>query len=158
MNDTSQPLLSVRDLHIDYRTGAGRTVKAIRGVDFDLYPHQSLALVGESGCGKSTLALGLLRLLPKLGKVSGGSVTYRQPDGDGYDVLKLGNSALRQWRWSEVAMVFQGAMNAFNPVLTIGLQIMEPLRIHLAMSEGQARERALELLSLVGITDGPRRP
>ncbi|ADD40849.1 ABC transporter ATP-binding protein [Stackebrandtia nassauensis] len=128
--DTAKPLLSVRDLRIDYRTGAGRTVNAIRGVDFDLYPHQSLALVGESGCGKSTLALGLMRLLPKLGRIPSGSVTYRDPNGKTYDVLDLSTDRLRQWRWSEVAMVFQGAMNAFNPVLKIVDQFADTMKAH----------------------------
>lgn len=125
-----QPLLSVRDLRIQYRTGSGRTVEAVRGVDLDLYANQSLALVGESGCGKSTLGLGLLRLLPKLGRVSGGSVTYRRSDGTTVDVLGLRGRALRQWRWSEVAMVFQGAMNAFNPVLRVRDQFADTMRAH----------------------------
>lgn len=126
----NEPILSVRDLEISYRTGSGRNVTAIRGVDFDLYPQQSLALVGESGCGKTTLGLGLLRLLPKLGRVVGGSVTYRSADGQVDDVLALSGKALRRWRWSEVAMVFQGAMNAFNPVMRIIDHFADTIRAH----------------------------
>ncbi|HZE39281.1 MAG TPA: ABC transporter ATP-binding protein [Stackebrandtia sp.] len=128
MND--KPILSVNDLRVDYRTGAGQTAHVIRGIDLELYERQSLALVGESGCGKSTLALSLLRLLPKLGRVTGGSVTYRGADGTETDVLGLNGRALRGWRWSEVAMVFQGAMNAFNPVLKIYDQFADTMRAH----------------------------
>ncbi|GAA4922726.1 peptide/nickel transport system ATP-binding protein [Stackebrandtia albiflava] len=127
---TQEPILSVRDLEISYRTGAGRTVAAVRGVDFDLYPQQSLALVGESGCGKTTLGLGLLRLLPKLGRVTGGEIAYRGRDGATRDVLAMQGRELRQWRWSEVAMVFQGAMNAFNPVLRISEHFADTIRAH----------------------------
>jgi peptide/nickel transport system ATP-binding protein len=147
------PILSVRDLQIEYRTGSGRTVEAVRGVDFDLYPNQSLALVGESGCGKSTLGLGLLRLLPRLGRVSGGSVTYRRPDGELVDVLALGGRSLRQWRWSEVAMVFQGAMNAFNPVLKVYDQFADTMRAHAVngkrVSKKDIYERAAAVLEQV---------
>ncbi|MGI8458507.1 MAG: ABC transporter ATP-binding protein [Propionibacteriaceae bacterium] len=125
----SEPVLSVRDLRIAYGTGRAK-VEAIRGVSFDLYPNQALALVGESGCGKTTLGLGLLRLLPKLGSTPGGSVTYRREQADPVDVLKLEKRALRRWRWAEAAMVFQGAMNAFNPVLNIQDQLMDTLSAH----------------------------
>lgn len=148
-----EPVLSVRDLQISYRTGSGRTVTAVRGVDFDLYPRQSLALVGESGCGKTTLGLGLLRLLPKLGEVSGGSITYRDPAGKATDVLSLSGRALRRWRWSEVAMVFQGAMNAFNPVMKIGDHFADTIRAHpidgKRASKQDIRDRAAAALESV---------
>ncbi|WP_327352597.1 ABC transporter ATP-binding protein [Streptomyces sp. NBC_01304] len=163
---TRQALLSVRDLRIGYRSG-GRLVEAVRGVDFDLHPNQTLALVGESGSGKSTLGLGLLRLLPRTGRITGGQVLYRPPGGDpdavsesapgAYDVLKLDNSRLRRWRWTEVAMVFQGAMNAFNPVLRIGEQFADTMRAH--SPEGRLgreviRERAGESLRAVRLEPG----
>ena len=151
---TDGPVLSVRDLHVAYRTGDGKTVEAVRGVDFDLYPNQSLALVGESGCGKTTLGLGLLRLLPKLGSVPKGSITYRRRDGSEVDVLRLEKRALRRWRWSEAAMVFQGAMNSFNPVLRVVDQMNDTIRAH--HPEGERKpskkemwDRSAELLRAV---------
>lgn len=126
-----EPVLSVRDLVIQYRTGSGTTVDAVRKVSFDLYPNQALALVGESGCGKTTLGLGLLRLLPRLGHIPEGSITYRrEPGATPIDVLKLDNRALRRWRWADAAMVFQGAQSAFNPVMTIGAQMLDTLKAH----------------------------
>jgi peptide/nickel transport system ATP-binding protein len=125
------PILSVKDLVVRYATGSHLTVDAVRGVSFDLYPGQSLALVGESGCGKTTLGLGLLRLLPRLGSVPSGSLTYVGKNGKSVDVLKLGSRALRRWRWEEAAIVFQGAMNSFNPVLRISEQMADTMRAHL---------------------------
>ncbi|MEV6103316.1 ABC transporter ATP-binding protein [Streptomyces sp. NPDC051940] len=154
-----QPLLSVRDLRIAYRTGRGRLVEAVRGVDFDLYADQTLALVGESGSGKSTLGLGLLRLLPRTGRITGGQVLYggagtHTVTTDGTDVLRLEGSRLRQWRWSEVAMVFQGAMNAFNPVLRIGDQFADTLRAHGRFSREEIRERSERSLRSVRLEPG----
>ncbi|WP_419995404.1 ABC transporter ATP-binding protein [Streptomyces boninensis] len=161
---TRQALLSVRDLRIGYRSG-GRLVEAVRGVDFDLYPNQALALVGESGSGKSTLGLGLLRLLPRTGEITGGEVHYRAPGGDrgeqveaaSYDVLRLEGTPLRRFRWSEAAMVFQGAMNAFNPVLRIGEQFADTLRAHAPegrLSREAIRERSGECLRSVRLEPG----
>jgi peptide/nickel transport system ATP-binding protein len=117
--DSTAPVLSVKDLEVAYRTGKDQRVRALRGVSFDLYPESSLALVGESGCGKTTLGLALLRLLPTLGEITGGSITFTGDDGRAREVTDMTASQLRRWRWSEAAMVFQGAQNAFNPVLTI---------------------------------------
>jgi len=125
------PILSVKDLVVRYTTGSKSHVDAVRGVSFDLYRGQSLALVGESGCGKTTLGLGLLRLLPRLGSVPSGSLRYVGKNGKTIDVLKLGNAALRRWRWQEAAIVFQGAMNSFNPVLRIGDQMADTMKSHL---------------------------
>ena len=125
-----EPILSVRDLVVRYKTGKGMSVDAVRGVDFDLYPNQSLALVGESGCGKTTLGLGLLRLLPRLGSIPEGSITYRPRKAEPIDVLALNKNDLRRWRWRDAAMVFQGAMNSFNPVLRVIDQMADTIRAH----------------------------
>ena len=126
----TDPILSVRDLSIAYRTGRREKVTAVSGVDLDLYQGQSLALVGESGCGKTTLGLGLLRLLPKLGEITSGSLRYRLKDGTHADLLTMGREPLRRFRWNEAAMVFQGAMNAFNPVARIFDHFADTLRDH----------------------------
>ncbi|MDX6293257.1 MAG: peptide/nickel transport system ATP-binding protein [Kribbellaceae bacterium] len=142
------PLLSVRDFVVEYRTGAGGTVTAVRGIDLDLYPGESLALVGESGCGKTTFGLGLLRLLPKLGRATG-SVTFRRQDGTVVDVLGLDGRDLREFRWNDAAMVFQGAMNAFNPVMKIRGHMLDTMRAHTRASRKEIEERSGELLRLV---------
>ena len=145
-----QPVLSVRDLAVEYRTGhnAGDAAqRAVDNVSFDLYPGESIALIGESGCGKTTLGLAILRLLPKLGSIPAGSVTYRNRDGSVVDVLQLSDEELRRFRWSECAMVFQGAMNSFNPVLRIWDQMLDTIRAHdRSMSKREAHDRCVEVL------------
>lgn len=143
-----KPLLSIRDFKVEYRTGAGATVHAVRGVDLDLYPGESLALVGESGCGKTTFGLGLLRLLPRLGHASG-TVTFNRGDGAEIDILGLDGRDLRQFRWRDAAMVFQGAMNAFNPLLKIRGHMHDTMRAHTKASRQEIEDRAGELLRLV---------
>lgn len=142
------PILSVRDLEVEYRTEAG-VVRAVRGVSFDLHRNQSLALIGESGCGKTTLGLALLRLLPKLGATPGGSVKYRRRNGEVVDVLDLDSEELRAYRWGECAMVFQGAMNSLNPVLRIWDQMLDTVRAHHSMSREEARQKSMRLLRMV---------
>lgn len=149
-----EPVLSVRDLVVSYQSGDGKLVNAVREVSFDLYPNQALALVGESGCGKTTLGLGLLRLLPRLGRIPSGQVIYRrEPGAKPIDVLKLNQRDLRRWRWADAAMVFQGAQSAFNPVLTIGAQMRDTLQAHQAkgerISKKEADERAGDILRRV---------
>ena len=149
------PVLKVRDLTVEYHGADGHegVHQAVRDVSFDLYPGESIALIGESGCGKTTLALALLRLLPKLGKIAQGSVAYRGRDGAVTDVLALPEKKMRQFRWAEAAMVFQGAMNSFNPVLKIWDQMVDTVRAHepratkkqiLQRSEHALREVELE--------------
>ena len=146
---TKEPILSVRDLVVEYRTDAG-PVHAVRGVSFDLYPNDSLALVGESGCGKTTLALALLRLLPKLGSVPSGTVHYRGRDGQLIDLLALDKEQLRRFRWSEAAIVFQGAMNSLNPVLRVRDQMYDTIRAHdRRMSAEEVRRRSDDVLRKV---------
>jgi peptide/nickel transport system ATP-binding protein len=143
----TDPILSVRDLAIAYRTGRKESVTAVSGVDLDLYEGQSLALVGESGCGKTTLGLGLLRLLPGLGEITSGSLTYRLKDGKRADLLKMKKEQLRRFRWNEAAMVFQGAMNAFNPVIRIVDHFADTLRDH---SDGRQRWTKAEVEARAG--------
>ncbi len=152
---SGEPVLSVRDLVVEYRIGSGSSkdaVRAIEDVSFDLAPNESLALIGESGCGKTTLGLAMLRLLPKLGVVPQGEVLYRRRDGSVLDMLSLNQEELRRFRWSECAMVFQGAMNSFNPVLRIWDQMLDTVRAHdKQMSKQRVKERSAEVLKLVDL-------
>ncbi|MFC4336901.1 ABC transporter ATP-binding protein [Salininema proteolyticum] len=148
---SEKPILSVRNLQIAYQTGKNSRVVAADDISFDLYPGQSMALVGESGCGKTTLGLGLLRLLPKLGRIPQGEAIFRLKDGREVDIMKLNEKELREFRWTEAAMVFQGAMNAFNPVIKIGAHFADTLRDHSAkrLSRRDIEKRATELLHRV---------
>ena len=143
--DPSRPLLEVEDLRTYFRLD-GATVHAVDGVSFRLEQGEALGIAGESGCGKTTTALSLIRLLPGNATIVGGSVRYF-----GIDLVPKSDNALRRYRWREISIVFQGAMNALNPVHRIREQIAEPLRERLGISERAARKRAGELLELVGI-------
>ena len=146
------PLLSVEDLHVHFVTSRG-VVRAVEGVSWLVYPGEMVALVGESGCGKSVSALAVMRLLAKpAGRIPHGRVLF-----EGRDLLLLPEDEMRAIRGRDISMIFQEPMTSLNPVLTIGLQIMEPLFIHKGMSEKDARDRAVELLRMVGISDAPRR-
>ncbi|MDO9414320.1 MAG: ABC transporter ATP-binding protein [Pseudolabrys sp.] len=146
------PLLQVEDLHTQFHTSRG-IVRAVEGVSFSVDRGEVVAIVGESGSGKSVTALSIMRLLPRLtGKIPQGRVTF-----DGKNLLDLGDEEMRAIRGRDISMIFQEPMTSLNPILTIGLQIKEPLLIHLGMTEEQAQERAIELLHLVGITDPARR-
>lgn len=152
-----EALLSVRGVDIDYRTGRKTRVKVVREVDFTLHPGQSMALVGESGCGKTTLGLGLLRLLPRTGAVSAGEILFRRKSGDLVDVRTLDKEDLRRFRWNEAAMVFQGAMNAFNPVLRIADHFLDTFRAHehvLRHSRAEILELSADLLTMVRLDPG----
>jgi peptide/nickel transport system ATP-binding protein len=150
--ERAEPLLSVENLHVHFQTSRG-TVRAVEGVTYDVRRGETLAIVGESGCGKSVSSLAIMRLLAKpAGRVVQGRILF-----EGRDLLKLSDEEMRDVRGREIAMIFQEPMTSLNPVLTIGLQITEPLTIHLKMTEEAARARAVELLGLVGITDPERR-
>lgn len=139
--------LSVRDLDVEY-LGERGMVKAVRGVTFDLRPEESLALIGESGCGKTTLGLALIRLLVKTARISQGEILYCR-NGRETSVLQLKEREMRYFRWRECAMVFQSALNAFNPVLRIRDQMYDTMRAHSRMSRSEMRDRALSLLRYV---------
>ncbi|MDB5588052.1 MAG: transporter ATP-binding protein [Devosia sp.] len=139
-------VLSVRNLSIDY-VGAKTVFRAVKDVSFDIAPGEFFGLAGESGCGKSTIAFAIGRLHRPPALIRTGS----QILVDGRDVLELDDAELRSFRWREVAMVFQSAMNSLNPVLTIEDQFYDVLNTHTGMSRSAARERAAELLGLVDI-------
>lgn len=148
-------LVSIRGLAVDYRTGKRTHVPVVRGVDLDLYRDESLAVVGESGCGKTTLALAILRLLPKVGRISSGSIDFRRRDGGITDVLSLSKEELRRFRWTEASIVYQGAMNALNPLVRVRTQFVETVRAHRRdMSPKQIDARAAELLQMVQLEPG----
>jgi peptide/nickel transport system ATP-binding protein len=140
----STPVLSVDGLEVWFDVGGGE-LHAVQGVAFDLYPGERMGLVGESGCGKTTTILALMGLLPPSASVAGRVLL------DGTDVLAKGEETVAPHRWRDIAMVFQGAMNAFNPVKTVGSQIVEPMELHGVASGRAARNQAAELLEMVGI-------
>ncbi|HJS48696.1 MAG TPA: ABC transporter ATP-binding protein [Gaiellaceae bacterium] len=138
----ADPLLAVRDLHVTYRAEAG-DVPAVRGVSFDLAPGETLGLAGESGCGKSTIAGALLRVLPRGTEVTGEVLL------DGEDILEMKPGRLRAVRWTEVSIVFQGALHALNPVQRVGSQVAEAIEIHHPGTN--ATPRVAELFETVGL-------
>jgi peptide/nickel transport system ATP-binding protein len=145
-------LLEVDDLHVHFVTSRG-VVRAVEGISYQVRRGEIVALVGESGCGKSVSSLAIMRLLAKpAGRVVRGSIRL-----EGRNLLELSDEEMREVRGRDVSMIFQEPMTSLNPVLPIGLQIMEPLLIHLKMDERAARARAIELLRMVGITDAERR-
>jgi len=142
----TESVLEVADLRVTFRTGPrGTPVDVVRGVSFRLDQGERLGLVGESGCGKSTTILTLMGLLPPNAEVSGAIRL------DGVDILQGGERSIRPHRWTDIAMVFQGAMNAFNPTRTIGSQITETMRGRGGASRKAAQARARDLLGMVGI-------
>jgi len=139
-------LLEVQGLETAFKTPDGM-VHAVNGVSFDLKEGETLGVVGESGCGKSVTMMSLLRLIPiPPGIIKGGQAFFQ-----GRDLLKMTNDEIRDVRGSQMSMIFQDPMTSLNPVLTVGLQIEEPLVLHLGMNKVQAKDRAAELLTMVGI-------
>ena len=148
----SEPVLEIKNLNVDYGLG-DQAVHAVRDVTLTLHRGEVLGLAGESGSGKSTLAYGLTRLLPPPGVISSGEVIYRSPRGDIVNVLALSNAELREFRWAEVSIVFQGAMNSLNPVHKVSTQLVDVIKAHEPGLSAAARlARAAELLKLVGIS------
>jgi peptide/nickel transport system ATP-binding protein len=138
-------LLEVRDLHVWFELPEDRQLHAVQGVSLELDAGERVGLVGESGCGKTTTILAMLGLLPPSAIVAG-SVTL-----DGVDVLSDDEDRTRRHRWKDISMVFQGAMNALDPVKTVEAQIVEPMTLHGTAEGAAAKRRAGELLELVGI-------
>jgi peptide/nickel transport system ATP-binding protein len=145
------PLLEVSGLCADYGAGPD-AVHAVVDADLVLHRGEVLGLAGESGSGKSTLAYAITRLLRPPGMITGGSVSYHRESGQAVDLLAADEGALRVLRWSEISVVMQSAMNALNPVLSIGSQLTDVLRAHRpTMGKAERRARAAELLAMVGI-------
>ena len=145
-------LLEVEDLHVHFVTTRG-VVRAVEGISYKVRAGEVVALVGESGCGKAVSSLAIMRLLAKpAGRIVAGRILFQ-----GRNLLDLSEDEMREIRGRDIAMIFQEPMTSLNPVLTIGFQIMEPLLIHMGMTEEAARARAVDLMKMVGIPDPERR-
>ena len=142
---TREPLIQIQNLNVEYRTVRG-AVRAVENVSFDLYPNEVFGLAGESGCGKTTVANAMTRLLKPPAYITGGKLMFRNTN-----ILELDAEQLRAFRWDQLAIVFQSAMNALNPVLTIGNQIIDAMQAHQAIAYAEARAHAKRLLRTVGI-------
>ena len=152
MPDNRKLVLRVENLKTHFHTEAG-VVKAVDGISFDLFEGQALGIVGESGCGKSVSVLSIMGLIPSPpGRVTADAILF-----DGKDLLSLTEREMRNLRGAKLAMVFQDPMTSLNPVLTIGWQIAESIRIHLGLTSNQARTRTIELLEIVGIPSAKER-
>jgi len=143
---TIQPLLSVRHLTTEFHLADKQIARALEDVSFDVMPGQTIGLVGESGCGKTTTLMAIMRLLPASGRITAGNVYF-----NGTDLLTLSEHEMRSLRWKDMAIIFQGAMNALNPVMKIGDQIREAILLHNLMQRQAAEQRVDELLEMVGI-------
>lgn len=142
----TEPLLSCKGVSVDYVTAAGNA-RACNQMTLDIHPGETVGLAGESGCGKSTLAFAITRMHNAPALISEGEILF-----EGRDVLKMDEEALRKFRWSETAMVFQSAMNALNPVITIGAQLTDVILAHKNVTPAEAHARGEELLEIVGIS------
>ncbi|MCL5997579.1 MAG: ABC transporter ATP-binding protein [Chloroflexi bacterium] len=143
----TKTVLEVKNLWVEYPARRG-VVQAVRGVSFDLCQGETLAFIGESGSGKTTLGLALVRLLPKSARVRQGNILFYQ-NGRVQDVLALSQEDLRQFRWRDCAMVFQGAQNSFNPVLRVESQFYDTARAHGMTGTAHVKQRAIDLLRMV---------
>lgn len=140
------PLLEVKNLKINYETSDG-VVHAVNGIDFSIDEGEALGLVGETGAGKTTTALGIMRLVPDPpGRILEGEVLFQ-----GRNLLEESSSAMKQHRGKDISMIFQDPMTSLNPVMTVGAQIAEVVRIHEKLSRAQAEVRAAQMLEMVGI-------
>ncbi len=146
-----EKILQVNNLHVSFKTHNGM-VRAIRGVNFDLYKGETLAIVGESGSGKSVTTKVLMGILAKNGMIDDGEVLF-----DGMDLTKLTKQEITAIRGKKIAMIFQDPMTSLNPTMTVGYQILESLVEHQNLSKKEAKAKAIELIELVGITEPEKR-
>ncbi len=152
MKDQRATVLDVANLKTVFNTRDGE-VHAVNDVSFYLQPGELLGIVGESGSGKSVTMMSLLKLLPiPPAEIRSGTIEF-----DGRDLRNISDNDLRQIRGGEIGFIFQDPMTSLNPVFTVGFQLVEPLRLHMGLNKKQARQRAAELLELVGIPDAPNR-
>jgi len=144
------PLLSIRNLRVNFRLDKDTTFEAVKGISFDIPTNATVALVGESGSGKSVTSLSILGLLPKENStvLPGSEIVY-----GGQNLVALGQDELRKIRGADISMIFQEPMTSLNPVFTVGFQLTEVLRMHMGMGPAEARKRAVALLAEVGIPD-----
>ena len=142
--NSSTPVLSIRDLRTYFDTRDG-TVRAVDGVSLDVFPSETVCIVGESGCGKSVTAMTILGLLPKPpARIESGEILF-----DGVDLLKLSEHEMQEIRGNEISMIFQEPMTSLNPVLTVGEQISEAISLHQKVSTRVARNQAIEILTFL---------
>lgn len=146
-----QPLLEIRNLKTYFYTEDG-VVRAVDGVDIEVYPSEVLGIVGESGSGKSVTSLSVMRLISQPGKIVDGEILY-----EGRDLLKLSDTEMMAMRGNRISMIFQQPQTSLNPVFRVGEQISEVLNIHQDFGKEAGKKRAIELLKLVGIPDAERR-
>src|SRR3954447_4710446 len=157
-NQPADPILSVRNLQTHF-FGREGVVRAVDGVDLDVFAGRTLGVVGESGCGKSVTARSILGIVERPGRVVGGSILLRREHGPVQDLAALppDGPAMRSIRGREIALVFQEPMASFSQYYTVGNQIIEPIRLHTGVSKAQARARAIDLLDQVGVPFARRR-
>lgn len=152
MEETNQPILEVRGLKTHFHTKRGVS-KAVDGIDFTLRKGETLGIVGESGCGKSITSLSILRLIPSPpGKIADGQILFK-----GRDLVTLPEKDMRKIRGNEISMIFQEPMTSLNPVIPVGEQIAEALRLHQKLGKKAAASKAVEMLQLVGIPSPEKR-
>jgi oligopeptide transport system ATP-binding protein len=147
----SKYVLEVKDLHTSFFTDAGE-VKAVNGVSFNLEPGKTLGIVGESGSGKSVTAYSIMQILAQTGRITGGEVLFK-----GEDITKYSEREMQKFRGSKCSIIFQDPMTSLNPVFTVGYQLEEAIMLHTNKNRAQAKERAIELLKLVGVNDPEKR-
>ncbi|AXI28331.1 MULTISPECIES: ABC transporter ATP-binding protein [Priestia] len=147
-----EKMIQIKNLHVQFSTYGGQ-VQAVRGVSFDLHKGETLAIVGESGCGKSVTSQSIMRLIPTPpGKITSGSILFK-----GQDLTKLSEKKMRDIRGADISMIFQDPMTALNPTLRVGEQITENIMQHENISKEKAKEKAFEMLELVGIPNPKER-
>ena len=154
----AEPILEVRNLKTYFQQDEG-VVRAVDGASFTLHPGRTLGIVGESGCGKSVTARSILRIVERPGRIVGGEIWLRRANGDRLDLAKLDpeSRSIREIRGGEIGLVFQEPMTSFSAYHTVGNQMIEAIRLHSDLGKAAARERAIELLRIVGVPQPRRR-
>ena len=152
VKNESKYILEVKDLHTTFSTDQGGVVRAVNGVSFNLEPGKILGIVGESGSGKSVTAYSIMRILSENGGITGGQVLYK-----GQDITKWSEKQMQAFRGKCCSIIFQDPMTSLNPVFTIGSQLMEAITLHTDRNKEQAKARAVEMLTLVGINEPEKR-